>query len=217
MIRVFLVDDHELVRDGLKALLTGIPDIQITGEASSGQELFSKIITEQPDILVLDISLPDMSGIEITRRITKEYPVIKVLILSMYTHEDFVLNAIKAGAKGYLPKNTSRNELVEAIYTLDRNEEFFGQTISRVLVKSYVRQTKDKQSLPEKTALQLSDRETGILRMSVEGYSNKEICNKLNISIRTVETHKNHIMKKLGLKSTVELVRFAIKNGMIEI
>jgi len=216
-INVFLVDDHDLVRDGLKALLSGIPDIGIIGEAANGAGLFEKLKIVQPDVLVLDISLPDISGIEITRRITAEYPEIKVLILSMYTNEDFVSNALKAGAKGYLPKNTTRHELVQAIYTVNKNEEYLGEVISRILLQNYVRSAKETDKNELTRAESLSRRELEILRLFSEGMVNKEIGETLDISIRTVETHKNHIMKKLGCRSSVEMLKFAIRNKLIKL
>ncbi len=216
-IKIFLVEDHDLVRDGLKALLTSIPDISIIGEASTGKSLFEKLKIVQPDIIVLDISLPDISGIEITKRLRHEYPQIRVLILSMYTHEDFVTGAIKSGAKGYLPKNTSRDELVKAIYAIFRGEEFFGETISKILLKSFIRSAVEKEDEQEKPSYNLSSRELEILRLYAEGFNNKEIGVKLNISVRTVETHKNHILKKLGIRSPVEMVKFAIRNKLINL
>jgi DNA-binding NarL/FixJ family response regulator len=216
-INVFLVDDHDLVRDGLKALLSGISDIMIIGEAATGGSLFEKLKTIQPDVLVLDISLPDISGIEITRRITSEYPAIKVLILSMYTNEDFISNALKAGAIGYLPKNTTRQELLHAIYAVNNNEEYFGETISKILLQNYVRSTKETDKDELFRAESLSRREVEILRLFLEGMLNKEIGETLGISIRTVETHKNHIMKKLGCKSTVEMLKFAIRNKLVKL
>ena len=216
-IKIFLVDDHDLVRDGLKALLSGIPDIGIIGEASTGKSLFEKLLIVQPDVLVLDISLPDMSGIEITKRMTQDYPKIRILILSMYTNEDFVFNAIRAGAKGYLPKNTTRDELVKAIYSVYRNEEFFGETISKILLQSYIRNAKEDDKTTTNHSENLSAREIEILKLFSEGLINKEIGEKLSISIRTVETHKNHIMKKLGCKSAVEMLKFAIRNKIIKL
>lgn len=216
-INVFLVDDHELVRDGLKALLSGISDIGIIGEAATGGSLFEKLKTVQPNVLVLDISLPDISGIEITRRITSEYPAIKVLILSMYTNEDFISNALKAGAKGYLPKNTTRQELLHAIYAVNNNEEYFGETISKILLQNYVRSTKETDKDELCRAESLSRREVEILHLFLEGMLNKEIGKTLGISIRTVETHKNHIMKKLGCRSTVEMLKFAIRNKLVKL
>ena len=216
-IRIFLVDDHQLVRDGIKALLMSAENLTILGEASSGKECFEKIALEPPDILILDISLPDTSGIEITKRITSEYPEIRVLILSMYTNEDFIFNAVKAGARGYLPKNTSREELLTAIQTIYYGEEFFSDTISRIMLKSYLRKAKEDDNMPQRGAVPLTTREIEILKLFAEGFINKEISDKLDISIRTVETHKNHIMKKLELKSTVELIKYAIRNKIVEI
>jgi len=216
-IRIFLVDDHQLVRDGIKALLMSAENLAILGEASSGKECFEKIALEQPDILILDISLPDTSGIEITKRISMEYPGIRVLILSMYTNEDFIFNSVKAGARGYLPKNTSREELLTAIQTIYQGEEFFADTISRIMLKSYVRKAKEDDTIPQRGSVPLTTREIEILKLFAEGFINKEISDKLDISIRTVETHKNHIMKKLELKSTVELIKYAIRNKIVEI
>ncbi|MCK9421161.1 MAG: response regulator transcription factor [Bacteroidales bacterium] len=217
IIKIFLVDDHQLVRDGIKALLMSADNIGILGEASTGKECFEKIALDQPDVLILDISLPDTSGIEITRRVTMEYPDIKVLILSMYTNEDFIINSVKAGARGYLPKNTSREELLEAIQTINDGEEFFAESISKIMLKSYLRSAREDEPVLQQRPVTLTSREIEILRLFAEGYINKEISEKLDISIRTVETHKNHIMKKLELKSTVELIKFAIKNKFVEL
>ena len=216
-IRIFLVDDHQLVRDGIKALLLSAEDLVILGEASTGKECFEKIALQQPDILILDISLPDTTGIEITKKVTELYPEIKVLILSMYTNEDFIFNSLKAGARGYLPKNTSREELLEAIHTIYAGDEFFADSIARIMLKSYVRKAKEDDLATQSTPVPLTTREIEILRLFAEGFINKEISDQLDISIRTVETHKNHIMKKLELKSTVELIKYAIRNKIVEI
>jgi len=216
-IKIILVDDHQLVRDGIKALLTGIPDLEIIGEASGAGELFRELENLKPDLLIMDISLPEISGIEITKKICNEYTGINVLILSMYNNEEFIFNSLKAGARGYLPKNTSRDELLEAIYTINRGEEFFGESISKIMLKSYVKRATNEDQPENKTHAVLTNREIEILKLYVEGLINKEISDKLDISIRTVETHKNHIMRKLGLKSTVELVKFAIRNKIAEI
>jgi DNA-binding NarL/FixJ family response regulator len=216
-IKIILVDDHKLVRDGIKALLSGVPDIDIIGEAGAATELFIALETLKPDLLIMDISLPGISGIEITKKIGIEYSGINVLMLSMYTNEEFIFNSLKAGAKGYLPKNTSREELLEAIYTIHKGDEFFGESISKVMLKSFVKRATNEDQPEEKPHEVLTSREIEILKLYVEGLINKEISDKLDISIRTVETHKNHIMRKLGLKSTVELVKFAIRNKIAEI
>ena len=211
------MDDHQLVRDGIKALLISAEDIHILGEASTGRECFEKIAAEQPDILILDISLPDTTGIEITKRIASEYPETRVLILSMYTDEDYIFNSVKAGARGYLPKNTSREELLSAIHAIYNGEEFFDDSISRIMLKSYVRKAKEDDTTPQRGPVPLTTREIEILKLFAEGFINKEISDKLDISIRTVETHKNHIMKKLEMKSTVELIKYAIRNKIVKV
>ena len=216
-IKIILVDDHRLVRDGIKSLLNGINDIQIIGEASDSKELYQLLTTLNPDLLIMDISLPEVSGIEITKIISKDFPSIKVLMLSMYNSEDFILGAIKAGAKGYLPKNTSRNELLEAIYAIQSGEDFYSESVSKTMLTSYIRQATDDEKPADKANELLTTREIEVLKLYVEGLINKEISDKLDISIRTVETHKNHIMRKLGLKSTVEMVKFAIRNKIVEI
>lgn len=213
-IKLILVDDHLIVRDGIKALLEGEARFEIIGEADSGSHFFSLIKTHKPDIVLLDINLPDISGIEITKKLASAYPDIKVVVLSMYNAEDYIFNAVKAGAKAYLPKTTNRRELQEAVIAVYRGEEYFSQAISNVILRSFIRQAKNEDSRKGNT---LTTRETEILKLFAEGLSNTEIADQLFISVRTVESHKNHIMQKLELKSTVDLIKFAIRNNIIEI
>ena len=218
-IKIMLVDDHQIVRDGIKSLLESLDNIQIIGEASNGNELLGYLETVKPDIIITDISMPDMSGIELTKIINsnEKYKDVKVLILSMYTNEDFIFNAIKAGAKGYLPKNISRKELFDAINAIYKGEEYFSEQISNIILKSYIKKAKSGDNPEEKKEAVLSLRETEILKMFAEGMANQEIADKLFISIRTVESHKNHIVQKLELKSTMDLIKFAIKNKIVEL
>ncbi len=216
-IKIILVDDHQIVRDGIKALLIDSEDIDVISEAASYNELREKLKLQDPDIIVMDISLPEMSGLEITKLLTETYPHLKVLILSMYTSEDFIFNAVKAGAKGYLPKNTTRIEIIEAIHAIYNNEEYYSESISSVMLRSYVQKAKTADEYAEKAKYKLSQREHEILKYFAEGLSNQEIADKLFISIRTVESHKNHVMQKLELKSTVELIKYSIKNKIIDI
>jgi DNA-binding NarL/FixJ family response regulator len=216
-IRIILVDDHQLVRAGIANLLIGEPDLEIIGEASDSTEFMALLEKQKPDIAVLDIAMPGLSGIELTRRITLNNPSIRILILSMYTSEEFIFNAINAGAKGYLPKNTSKQELIEAIHAIHRGEDYYAESISNVILKSYIKKAK---SGPEETRSRenlLSKREMEVLRLFAEGFSNQEIADKLFISIRTVESHKNHVMQRLELKSSVDLVKFAIRNNMVNL
>jgi len=214
-IKIILVDDHAIVRDGIKALISD-EEIEVIHEASSATEFFSLLKISQPDIAILDISLPDISGIDIAKKLSIKFPLIKVIILSMHLNEDFIFNAIKAGAMAYLPKNTNRKELITAIQQVAAGEEYFSEAVSNIILKSYVKKVKtDEEKSSANKAL--SKRELEILKLFAEGKSNKEIANSLFISTRTVESHKNHIMQKLELKSTVELIKFAIKNNIIEI
>lgn len=216
-IKIILVDDHQIVRDGIKSLLADADDIDIISEAASFNELREKLKLQDPDIILMDISLPEMSGIEITKWIAETYPNLKVLILSMYTGEDFIYNAIKAGAKGYLPKNTTRKEIIDAIHSVYSENEYYSESISNVILKSYVNKAKSADTLAEPLEDKLSARELEILKYYAGGLTNQEIADKLFISIRTVESHKSHIMQKLELKSIVELIKFAIKNKMVDI
>jgi DNA-binding NarL/FixJ family response regulator len=216
-IKIILVDDHQIVRDGIKALLNDAEDIDVISEAASYNELREKLKLQDPDIIVMDISLPEMSGLEITKLLSETHPDLKVLILSMYTGEDFIFNAIKSGAKGYLPKNTTRKEIIDAIHAVYNNNEYYSESISKVILKSYVQKAKTSDNIPERAEDKLSGREIEILKYFAGGMTNQEIADKLYISIRTVESHKNHIMQKLELKSTVELIKYAIKNKIVDI
>ena len=176
-----------------------------------------KIELIKPDVILMDISLPDISGIELTRQITKQYHEIKVLILSMYTQDDFITNAIAAGAKGYLPKNTTRQELLNAIVSVQSGKEYYNDAVSKIILENYISSVRKNTEInTEEEKENLSSREKQILKLYVEGLSNQEIADKLFISIRTVESHKNHMMQKLGVKSTVELVKYAIRNNIAE-
>ncbi len=214
-IKLILVDDHQLVRTGIANLLSGEPGFEIIGEASESREMFDLLRQLQPDIAVLDIALPGMSGIEITKKLHNDYPGIRILILSMHTSEEFIFNAINSGARGYLPKNTSRRELIEAIYAIHRGEEYFAESISNVILKSYIKKAKSNSTDDENKEGLLSKRELEVLKLFAEGMTNQEIADKLFISIRTVESHKNHIMARLELKTTVDLVKFAIRNNIV--
>jgi len=216
-INIILVDDHQLVRDGIKALLSDDSNITVIGEAQSAYDFFDLLKIKTPDVVLLDISLPTMSGIEIAKILTAEFPQIKKLIVSMYTSEDFIFNSLKAGINGYLPKNTTREELLKAINEVYNGNEYFSKNISDTILKSYVKSAKYGNNISDDKLGNLTTREQEILLYVVEGMNNSNIANKLNISIRTVETHKTSIMRKLNLNSTVDLVKFAIKHNIIEL
>jgi DNA-binding NarL/FixJ family response regulator len=216
-IKVILADDHQLVRDGIRSLLKDAKNIEVIEEASDGYELLEKLKIMKPDVIVLDVSMPRLSGIEAAKKISEEYPDVKILVLSMFTSEEYIFNAIKAGARGYLPKNTSKKELLEAIYSINAGNEYFSSSISNIILKSYIKKTKANDDYSGNRQNVLSSRELEILTLFAEGETNQEIAEKLFISIRTVESHKNHIMQKLELKTTVDLVKFAIKNNIIQL
>jgi DNA-binding NarL/FixJ family response regulator len=215
-IKIILTEDHQILRDGIKALIASA-NITISGEASTGQELWKLLDKDLPDIILMYISLPDTSGIELTRLVTEKYPEIKVLILSMYTDESFINQAIKAGAKGYLHKNTTREEMLVAIDTVLSGNDFYSDNISKIILKNYIEKAKLNINEIDNPNEILSKREIEILKMFAEGFINKEIADRLFISIRTVESHKNHIMQKLNLKTQVELVKYAIRHNLINI
>ncbi len=214
-IKLILVDDHQLVRTGIANLLAGELGFEIIGEAAEAKDFFDLLKHKHPDIAILDIALPGMSGIDITKRLHNDFPGIRILILSMHTSEEFIFNAINSGARGYLPKNTSRKELVEAVYAIHRGEEYFAESISNVILKSYIKKAKSDVQDEDNSENLLSKREIEVLKLFAEGKTNQEIADKLFISIRTVESHKNHIMARLELKTTVDLVKFAIRNNIV--
>jgi len=217
-ISVLLVDDHQIILDGVGNMLRDAGDIEVCGTAADAVKALEMIRETTPDVVITDLSMPGRSGIELIRKIGEKYPGIYVLVLSMYITEDYIFNALKAGAKGYLPKqDTTRAELLKAIQTVARGEEYFSGSVAQVISKLYshsAKSTATPDSMARKASL--TSRETEILRMYTEGLSNMEIAGRLNISIRTVETHKNNIMQKYNFKNTVEMVKFAIRNKLGE-
>ncbi|PLW96584.1 MAG: DNA-binding response regulator [Marinilabiliales bacterium] len=216
-INIILVDDHTLFRDGIKSILDDEENIQVIEEAPNAKVLFEKLQHKHPDLIITDIGLPDMSGIEVTKKITKLYPDIKILILSMHNNEEFILSSLRAGANGYLSKDIESSELLEAIHSVMNGKIYFNKEISQTIINNY-RGSAPVNSEPEPDANNsLTEREIEVIKLVGEGYINKEIADKLFISIRTVDAHKSHIMQKLGLKSSVDMVKYAIKNKLIKL
>ena len=213
-IKIITVDDHKIIRDGLRSLLLGNSEIKIIGEAGHGYQLFDLLKEKQPDVIVLDIALPKISGIEIAKIISKDYPQIKILILTANTDEHTFISSVKAGVKGFLPKDTSKEEFIEAVKTVYKGKHYFGKNISETLFKTL---SDSLLNGNEKNEEKLSSREIEIIRLFALGHSYKEIAETLYISTRTVETHKNNILKKLKLKNTIDLVKYAIKERIIEL
>ncbi|MFH2096787.1 MAG: response regulator transcription factor [Bacteroidota bacterium] len=216
-IKVILVDDHQIVRDGIKSLLGTTASIEVIGEAGDGYELMDLLKNTHPDLVLMDINLPKISGIETTKLVRHNYPGLKILMLSMYTSEDFIFNAIKAGVNGYLEKNTTKKELQTAIQEIFHGNEYYSRSISETILKGAINRTRAGAASPAQEEKPLTVREKEILQLVIEGISNPEISEKLFISIRTVETHKTNIMRKLGVSNMVDLVKFAIKNKLVNL
>jgi DNA-binding NarL/FixJ family response regulator len=217
-IRVLIVDDHQIVRDGIKRILKDENDIELIGTVGSGREALDFIKENNTDIMITDLSMPNMSGIELTSKLKKLYPDIKVLILSMFNNEDYIVSAIQAGASGYLPKQDSTTEiLVEAIKTISRGDEFYSPTISKIVLNSFISNVKNSGVSDVAKKHHLTSREREILKLYVEGFTNSEIARKLNLSVFTIKTHKNNIMQKYNFKSTVEMIKFALRINIVEL
>jgi len=216
-IKIILVDDHQIVRDGVKVLLMNVPDVEIVGEAADGVELFELLKTILPDIILLDISMPNLSGIDILRKFKEEKLNIKVIMLTADSTDEAVFDSLKAGALGYLPKNAKRDEILDAIYKVNEGEEYIAECITSTVLKTYISKARNLNFIDSKRNIELSKREIEIVELFSEGLSYKEIANRLNISSRTVESHKNNILEKLELKTIVDLVKYAIKHRIIKL
>ncbi|MBI0397229.1 response regulator [Cyclobacterium marinum] len=208
-IKVVLADDHVVVRSGIKNLLENEGEITVVGEASNGKEAIVAVEKLNPDMLIIDIRMPEMNGLEATRELNKNPDAIKILILSMHDDEDYILQAIECGASGYLLKDTSKEEFLKAIKTINQGGKYFSGDISQVLVNNYLN-INTKKTNPEKPIANdydITKREKQILKMIANGIGNKEIATQLGKSIRTIETHRFNIMKKLKVNNVVELLK----------
>lgn len=216
MIKAILVDDHMLFRDGLTSSLNDYGQIKVIGQGSNFSQLKKVLNNEIPDILLLDISLEKESGLEILTWIKGEYPQIKVIMVSMFISEDFVITAIRNRADGYIPKDTSQAELLAAIIQINQGIKYFPENIKNIILDGVIKNSKSNDSQKD-IYESLTQREKEILRLVAEGWSNNEIADKLCISIRTVETHKTNVMQKIGAKTVVDLVKFAIRKKIIQL
>jgi DNA-binding NarL/FixJ family response regulator len=212
-IRVLLADDHTVVRKGLRFLLERAPDMEIVGEASDGREAVRLAAELKPHVVVMDIGMPQLNGIEATAQIVKQNPQVSVIILSVHSDESYLLRALSAGAKGYLLKDSAEEDLVRAVQVAAQGKPFFSPAISEKLLEDYMRYLQQR-GLKDSYEL-LTDREKEILQLLAEGKSNKEVAALLNLSPYTVETHRAHIMQKLNLHNTAEIVLYAVRKGII--
>jgi len=212
-IRILLADDHNILRDGMRLLLERQPGFVVVGEASDGREVLTLAQDQRPDVVVMDIAMPNLNGIEATRRIVDKHPATGVVILSMHHDESYVIRSLKAGARAYLLKDAVKGELIAAIQAVVQGRSFFSPKISKILQEDYVR-TIELKNVEDSYDL-LTDREREILQLVAEGKTNKEIAGELNLSMYTVDTHRSHILQKLNLHSVPELILYAVRKGII--
>lgn len=212
MTKVLIADDHTLVRTGLRALLLSEPTLQLVGEATGGYEAIKMVADLRPDVLVLDLSMPDLDGIAVTRQLKPSYPDLKILILTLHEDEALLREAIKSGASGYILKRAAEAELISAIQIVMRGDMYVDPSMLRSLIEEKPSPTNARHESVEP----LTPRETEVLKLIVQGYTNRQVGEELNISIRTVEGHRANLSGKLGLRSRVELVRYAREHGLLD-
>jgi two-component system response regulator NreC len=212
-LRILLADDHIVMRTGLRALLERQPNLEVVGESENGRETVALAASLRPDVVVMDVGMPVLNGIEATQTIVTQCPTIAVVILSMHADESYVMRALKAGARGYLLKDSGAADLISAIQAVSQNKSFFSPKVSRILAEDYIRVLKQKGAVDSYDLL--TSREREILQLLAEGKANKEVSTDLNISPYTVETHRSHIMEKLNLHNPAELILYAVRKGII--
>ena len=209
-----IADDHTIVRQGLARLLNDQPDLKIVGQAVNGREAVDKSLKLKPDIVIMDIAMPQLNGIEAAKRIRKKLPKAKVLILSMYSHEHYIHELLETGISGYLLKDSSGRDIIKAIHAAMNDETFLSPSISKVLVDSY--RSPRKSSSRAERYKQLSNREREVFQLIAEGHSTRQIADMLCVSISTIKSHRAKIMEKLDVDTPVKLVHFAIQLGLVD-
>ena len=210
-IKVLIADDHQLFREGLVNLITSAPDIEVIGEAKDGMEATKKAKKLKPDLILIDIGMPVMNGIEATRVIKKDDPQIKIIAVSMHSDRQFVKGILEAGADGYLLKNCTYRQLIDAIQSVVSGKKYLSDDITEMVIQGYLDPEDESESKTD-----LSEREVEVLKLYAEGKSTREISERLFISVKTVGTHKQHIFEKLGIKSNADMIKYAIKEGLIQ-
>ena len=213
-IRIVLADDHTIIRSGLRLLLEQQPDFKVVAEAADGRQAVQLVAKHHPDVVILDIGMPQLNGIEATRQIVAQESHPNVVILSMHSDESYVLRALKAGARAYILKNAAEADLIRAVQAVSEGKSFFSPVISKMLLEDYVRQVRDKEV--EDSYDLLTPREREILQLIAESKTNKEIATILGLSPHTVETHRGNILEKLNLHSVPELILYAVRKGIIQ-
>lgn len=208
-IKILVVDDHAIMRDGIRALLDLQEDMEIVGEAEDGNEAIEKTLKLRPDVIIMDLAIPGLDGLEATRRILKKMPSARVLVLTQHDNKEYVVAAVKAGVAGYVPKRALGQELVSAIYAVRSGNSFLYPSVAAALIDSYRRQVE------EEPYDRLTSREREILKLIAEGKSSREIAKKLYISLKTVMGHRTNIMSKLDIHNRTELIKYALRKGLV--
>ncbi len=211
--RILLADDHGIVRRGMRALLERERDVDVVAEAADGREALNLAIEVKPDVAIIDIGMPSLNGIDVTAQAVKQIPRLKVIILSMHADETYVLRALVAGAKAYLLKEATEEDLAPAIRAVEGGKSYFSPAISRILLEDYVRNLQQR-GLEDSFTL-LTEREREVLQLLAEGRTNKEVATLLDLGLSTVETHRSNFMQKLNLHNTAEIVLYAVRKGII--
>jgi len=212
-LRILLADDHTLVRQGLRRILEEKTDWEVVAEAHDGREAVLRTVELKPDLVIMDIAMPQLNGTEATRQITRKAPDVQVLVLSMHMDESYVLQTLRAGARGYLLKDSVDADLLRAVTAVSEGKSFFSPAVAKMMLDDYMRHL-EQQGVTDRFEL-LSEREREIFQLISEGNSNKEIANSLSLSISTVETHRSRIMEKLDLHSTAEIILYAVRKGFL--
>jgi DNA-binding NarL/FixJ family response regulator len=213
-IRLAIADDHPTFRKGLALLLTQAPGIELMMEATDGQDLIEKMETTQPEVILMDISMPRMGGIEATQYVREHWPEVKVIILSMHDDDSFVTHLVELGANGYLVKDSESDEIIRAVQTVATEDYYYGPFLTKVMHRKLVDKTKKKPIAAVNGPIKLSDREIEVLRLICEGLTTAQIAERIFLSDRTVEGHRTRIMEKIGAKNTAGMVVYAVKNGL---
>lgn len=216
LITVLIVDDHKIIRDGIKSLLEDAPNIQIVGEASNGLEAIEFFKKQPTDIVIMDIRMPEMGGIETTKFLTDNYPGVKILALTMHDEEAFISKMLHAGASGYLLKNVGKEEFITAIHKIYKGENYFSLDVATKMMTKFMssKPVEDDEAV-EDDDLQLTKREIEVIKLIAEGLTSQDIADKLFISPRTVDTHRRNLLQKLNVKNTAELIKYAIKHNIV--
>jgi two-component system response regulator NreC len=213
-IRILLADDHTILRAGLKMMLNAQPDMEVIGEAQDGRQAINEALRHHPDVVLMDITMPDINGIDATRQIKRLLPDVKVLVLTMHENDEYVFQALRAGASGYIVKEAVDTELFTALHVVQTGQFYLSPTAQSIIVGDYLQRVRTGEEKDSYSTL--TEREREILKLVAEGFTNNQIAERLVISPKTVDTHRTHVMDKLNLHSRAELVKYAMRRGLLE-